>query len=111
MARRKTKIRSQVELKIYNSLEEQVAFQTGMAIAIAGIADVISQFGAYAMKNGKLPDICSEERKIGYKKGLVVAFNGTAEVFQGFTDHVIAEGEKLLKEKGWKGLNTEDDLK
>ena len=108
---RKQKIKSRVELSVFNSLEEQAAFQTGMATAIAGVADVIGQFGEYAMKNGKLPDICSDERKIGYKKGLVVAFNGTAEVFEGFTDHIIAEGEKILKEKGWRGLNTEDDLK
>ena len=108
---RKQKIKSRVELSVFNSLEEQAAFQTGMATAIAGVADVIGRFGEYAMKNGKLPDICSDERKIGYKKGLVVAFNGTAEVFKGFTDHIIAEGEKLLKEKGWQGLNTEDDLK
>lgn len=108
---RKQKIKSRVKLSVFNSLEEQTAFQTGMATAIAGVADVIGQFGVYAMKNGKLPDICSDERKIGYKKGLVVAFNGTAEVFQGFTDHIISEGEKLLKEKGWEGLNTEDDLK
>lgn len=108
---RKQKIKSRVELSVFNSLEEQAAFQTGMATAIAGVADVIGQFGEYAMKNGKLPDICSDERKIGYKKGLVVAFNGTAEVFEGFTDRIIAEGEKLLKEKGWQGLNTEDDLK
>ena len=108
---RKQKIKSRVELSVFNSLEEQAAFQTGMATAIAGVADVIGQFGEYAMKNGKLPDICSDERKIGFKKGLVVAFNGTAEVFEVFTDHIIAEGEKLLKEKGWQGLNTEDDLK
>lgn len=111
MARRKPKIKSRVELCIYDSLEEQKAFQVGMATAIAGIADVISQFGAYAMKDGKLSDHCSDEQNTYYKKGLALAFNGTAEVFKGFTDHIIGEGEKLLKEKGWKGLNTEDDLK
>ena len=111
MTRKPKETKIQVKLSVFNSLEEQAAFQTGMATAIAGVADVIGQFGEYAMKNGKLPDICSDERKIGYKKGLVVAFNGTAEVFEGFTDHIIAEGEKILKEKGWRGLNTEDDLK
>ena len=67
---RKQKIKSRVKLSVFNSLEEQAAFQTGMATAIAGVADVIGQFGEYAMKNGKLPDICSDERKIGFKKGL-----------------------------------------
>lgn len=111
MARRKPHIRSKVNLIVYETLEEQAAYQTGLATAIAGMADVISQFSEYALKNGKLPDICSDERKIGYRKGLAIALNVTAEFFQGFTDHIISEGEKLLKEKGWKGLNTEDDLK
>lgn len=111
MARRKPKIKSRVELNVYKSLEVQQAYQMGMATALAGVADVMSQFAGYATKNGKLPDFCSEKEQSAYLKGLVIAFNGTAEVFHNFTDHVIAEGEKLLKEKGWKGLNTEDDLK
>lgn len=117
MARRKAPerktpgIKTRVGLNVYKSLEEQKAFQQGLAIAFAGVADVMAQFSEYALKNGKLPDFCSDEEKNSYKKGLVIAFNGTAEVFNGLTEHVITEGEKLLKEKGWNGLNTEDDLK
>lgn len=111
MARRKPHIRSKVDLTVYETLEEQAAYQTGLATAIAGVADVISQFGTYALKNGKMPDFCSDEEKKAYRKGLAIAFNGTAEVFEGFTKHVITKGEELLKEKGWQGLNTEDDLK
>lgn len=112
MARRKPpKIKSQVELRVYNSLEKQKAFQAGIAVAFASVADVMGQFSEYAMKNGKLPDFCSEKEQNSYKKGLAMAFNGTAEVFDGLVNHVITEGEKILKEKGWKGLNTEDDLK
>lgn len=112
MARRKIpKIKTSVSVPVYNSLKEQTAFQQGLAVAFASVADVMSQFSEYALKNGKMPDFCSDEGKTAYKKGLVIAFNGTAEVFDGLTNHVITEGEKILKEKGWKGLNTEDDLK
>lgn len=111
MARRKPKIRSQIELNCYKSLKEQAAFQSGIAVAFASVADVMSQFSEYALKNGKLPDFCNDAEQTAYKKGLVIAFNGMAEVFNGLTEHVITEGEKLLKEKGWQGLNTEDDLK
>lgn len=111
MARRKPKIKSRIELNCYKSLKEQAAFQSGIAVAFASVADVMSQFSEYALKNGKLPDFCGDKEQSSYKKGLCIAFNGMAEVFDGLTNHVITEGEKLLKEKGWKGLNTEDDLK
>jgi hypothetical protein len=112
MARRKTPgIKTRVSLTVFKSLKEQTAFQQGLAVAFASVADVIGQFSEYALKNGKLPDFCGDEEKKAYRQGLAIAFNGTAEVFNGLTDHVITEGEKILKEKGWQGLNTEDDLK
>lgn len=114
MARKKAekpKIKMMIELHEYHSLKHQLAYQQGIATAFAGTADVICQFAEYALKNDKLPDLCSEERQKGYKEGMAIAFNGMAEVFNNFSNHLITEGEKLLKEKGWEGLNTEDDLK